>query len=303
MKNIPLVSILINNYNYGHFLTKAIDSTLTQTYHYFEVIVVDDGSTDNSQEIIKSYGSKIHPVIKENGGQASAFNIGFAHSKGDIICFLDSDDVFISTKLEKIVDIFNKNLDISWCFHSLKLVNKEHKSLGIDQNYTGESGIYDIRNDIRKGKLNGRLPFNSIDTSGLCYRRSLLEQLLPMPESIRITSDDYLKYAAFALSPGYALLEELSLQTIHDNNAYTLRKDKDKLRAKINIVTASLLKEKIPSIIKFTNNIFAWGLSIYHKTGETERETRLLIEKYFSDIKLTERIEITLRSFYYRHRN
>ena len=206
MKKPPFVSILINNYNYGHFLTKAIDSTLTQTYDYFEIIVVDDGSTDNSQEIIKSYGDKITPVLKENGGQASAFNAGFAHSKGNIICFLDADDVFVSTKLEKIVNTFNSNLEIDWCFHPLKFVDRKHKPLDINQRYTGESGIYDIRRDLERGKLNGRLPFNSIATSGLCYRRSLLEQLLPMPERIRITSDDYLKYAAFALSPGYALV-------------------------------------------------------------------------------------------------
>jgi glycosyltransferase involved in cell wall biosynthesis len=68
----PLVSILINNYNYGRFLTEAIDSALNQTYSNIEVIVVDDGSTDNSQEIIKSYQDKIIPILKPNGGQASA---------------------------------------------------------------------------------------------------------------------------------------------------------------------------------------------------------------------------------------
>jgi glycosyltransferase involved in cell wall biosynthesis len=70
MKDHPFVSILINNYNYGRFLQEAIDSALNQTYSPTEVIVVDDGSTDNSREIIASYGNKIIPVLKENGGQA-----------------------------------------------------------------------------------------------------------------------------------------------------------------------------------------------------------------------------------------
>ncbi|NEQ67311.1 MAG: glycosyltransferase, partial [Symploca sp. SIO2D2] len=65
MSNNPLVSILINNYNYGRFLSEAIDSALKQSYSNIEVIVVDDGSTDNSQEIIKSYGEKIVPILKQ----------------------------------------------------------------------------------------------------------------------------------------------------------------------------------------------------------------------------------------------
>ena len=64
----PLVTILINNYNYGRYLREAIDSALGQTYPFREVVVVDDGSTDNSRDIIRSYGSKILPILKENGG-------------------------------------------------------------------------------------------------------------------------------------------------------------------------------------------------------------------------------------------
>ena len=91
----PLVSILINNYNYAQYLSQAIDSALGQTYTNTEIIVVDDGSTDNSREIINSYGNQIISVLKENGGQASAINAGFAASKGDIICLLDADDIFL----------------------------------------------------------------------------------------------------------------------------------------------------------------------------------------------------------------
>ncbi len=83
--NKPLASILINNYNYGRFLHEAIDSALSQTYPHTEVIVVDDGSTDNSREIIASYEDQIIPVLKENGGQASALNAGFAASRGEIV--------------------------------------------------------------------------------------------------------------------------------------------------------------------------------------------------------------------------
>src|SRR5687768_4590814 len=106
MNQKPLVSIIINNYNYGRFLAEAIDSALAQTYQNCEVIVVDDGSTDNSRDIIEDYGSKLIPVLKKNGGQSSAFNQSFQVSTGSIICFLDSDDTLSSSAMEKVVDSF-----------------------------------------------------------------------------------------------------------------------------------------------------------------------------------------------------
>ena len=97
-----LASIVINNYNYGRFLPEAIESALGHTYPNTEVIVVDDGSTDNSREVISKYGSRVISVLKANGGQGSAFNAGFAASKGDLIFFLDSDDFFYPEKVASI---------------------------------------------------------------------------------------------------------------------------------------------------------------------------------------------------------
>src|ERR1700691_1036540 len=108
MNSKPLVSILINNYNYGRYIREAIESALTQTYTHTEIVVVDDGSTDNSFEVAASFGNRVRLVRKENGGQASAFNAGFAASRGEIICFLDSDDLFIPTKVGRVVEIFGR---------------------------------------------------------------------------------------------------------------------------------------------------------------------------------------------------
>ena len=89
MNSKPLVTILICNYNYGRFLAEAIESALAQTWKNIEVIVVDDGSTDESREILTKYKGKIRIILKENGGQASAFNAGIAKARGEIVCFLD----------------------------------------------------------------------------------------------------------------------------------------------------------------------------------------------------------------------
>ncbi|MGQ4648016.1 glycosyltransferase [Lyngbya aestuarii] len=298
MNSNPLVSILINNYNYARFLPEAIDSALNQTYSNIEVIVVDDGSTDDSRKIIKTYGDKIVPILKQNGGQASAFNAGFAASKGEIICFLDSDDIFKPGKVTDIVNIFAENQDAGWCFHALEFVGNNSQKF-VPETYNGVSGKYDIRSDIQRGKLNGKLPLAGTATSGVCLKRSLLQLILPMPEIIKITSDDYIKYTALGINQGYIKLEALALQRIHDSNAYTLRNDKQKLRAKIQVLTAYWMKANFPSLSTFTNNIFAAGMSIYWRNGGIESECQKLVKNYLSSTTFLEMFEIYVRAFYY----
>src|SRR6202167_4054060 len=93
----PLVSIIIDNFNYARFIRAAIDSALAQSYAQVEVIVVDDGSTDNSRDVISSYGNRVSAVFKPNGGHASAFNAGFRASRGSIVMFLDAYQALLPT--------------------------------------------------------------------------------------------------------------------------------------------------------------------------------------------------------------
>lgn len=110
------VSIIIPTYNYGIFIGDAIDSVLNQTFNDYEIIVVDDGSTDNTSDIINKYNDKISYLSKSNDGPASARNLGIKNSSGDYICFLDADDVFLPNKLEIQVElldtILNKNIGL-----------------------------------------------------------------------------------------------------------------------------------------------------------------------------------------------
>jgi glycosyltransferase involved in cell wall biosynthesis len=291
----PLVSILIDNYNYGRFLSEAIDSALNQTYPNIEVVVVDDGSTDNSRQIISAYGDRLIPVLKENGGQASAFNAGFAASSGEIICILDSDDSFLPEKVTEVVEVFSKHQDIGWCFHPLKLVETRTGAL-LKINPEGASRACDFRQQMRsKGKLRFRHPA----TSGLCFKRSLLQLILPMPEVIRITSDHYLKFMSSALSKGFFLAQGLAIQKVHGDNAFTLRSDKQQVGARVLVLTAYWLRNKLPAIAKFTNKMFATGLGIYQHNGGIETEYREIVRSYMSSVSLTEKLKINLRVLYH----
>ena len=289
----PLVSILINNYNYARFLHEAIDSALHQTYSHVEVIVVDDGSTDESREIIASYGSCIIPVLKENGGQASAFNAGFAQSKGDIICFLDSDDLYLDQKTDIVVNVFAQYNDIGSCFHPLKTVYKRSTSLTSERSSI-DTGLYrpgwhDFRMEMRRGDL----PYIATATSGLSFRRSLLEQILPMPEAEGVSlHDNYLKFTSLALGTTYFMNMELAVQRIHEDNLYTQRYDKQSLRARNLVLTAYWIHKRFPQLTSFANSLFLKGLIAYLQSGGIETRYRATVVNYLLSVPIYDKIKI-----------
>ena len=100
-----LVSVIIPVYNGDAFLTETIESVLKQTYLNFEIIVIDDGSTDKSSEICQSFGNSVSYFYQNNCGAGETRNNGFKKSNGDLIAFLDMDDYWLPTKLEKQVAV------------------------------------------------------------------------------------------------------------------------------------------------------------------------------------------------------
>jgi glycosyltransferase involved in cell wall biosynthesis len=312
MSERPLVSILINNYNYGKFLAEAIDSALAQTYDRCETIVVDDGSTDNSQEIIASYGDRIIPVFKTNGGQASAFNAGFAASSGDIICFLDADDIFLPEKAAAIAEVAIENPDIHWFYHSLQYQNEtdnfRRKAECTTQNKNSDQ-IWDLRSPLLKNRLRVKFPAIIPATSGICFSRSILEKMLPMPEAKGIAlNENYLKFLALALAPGMTIEQPLAVQRIHQLNAFTRQENQDLMAGRINSIDAYWIKINFPDLSGYANKLFASGLgqSWQHANKESEKENnpisvafRQVVEKYFSMLSPIEQLFVRLKAVFY----
>ena len=92
MNSLPKISVIICTYNHAQYIKKAIDSVLNQTYQDFEIIVVDDGSTDNTKNIVNHFGNSIKYIYQDNKGLASARNTGIHASKGEFVTFLDAED-------------------------------------------------------------------------------------------------------------------------------------------------------------------------------------------------------------------
>lgn len=212
--NDVLVTIIINNYNYADFIKDAIDSSLKQTYSNIEVIVVDDGSKDFSRKYINKYGDKIIPIFKKNGGQASAFNEGFKVAKGELVLFLDSDDYLLTNAVEKIVDVYKENKNISKIqFKLRRLVD------GILTDDTIPIYFEDENNEKIREQIIIRWGYNTPPTSGNVFISKFLHMIMPIPEEkYRICADEYLcMYAPFR-GDIYTINEVLGIYRIHGKN-------------------------------------------------------------------------------------
>ena len=210
-----MVSIVINNYNYGRFLRQSINSALSQTYPRTEVIVVDDGSTDDSREIIASYGERIVPVLKENGGQASAFNAGFTVSRGEVLIFLDADDLLLSEVAEKVIEVWRPGL--AKVQYLLEIIDDTGRRQGISIP-SGSMPSGDLRNLILSIGA-----YVSSPTSGNAFACHVLEQLLPMPErEWRISADGYLLHLSPFFGEVVSLSKVLGFYRVHHSNNYTM---------------------------------------------------------------------------------
>lgn len=120
----PLVSIIIPNFNYSQFVKSAVETALDQTYSNTEVIVVDDGSTDESLKVLQKFGNKIKLIRQEHGGPARARNRGIQEASGDYIAFLDADDLWKPRKIEKQLELFQTNSDLGLVYSGFQKVNR-----------------------------------------------------------------------------------------------------------------------------------------------------------------------------------
>jgi len=113
----PLVSVIVPTYNYGHYIADALESILAQTVRDFEVVVVDDGSTDNTREVVTRFTDpRVRLISRENGGTASARNLGRREARGEFIAWLDADDLWRPVFLERMLTVLGAEPDVGHCF-------------------------------------------------------------------------------------------------------------------------------------------------------------------------------------------
>lgn len=126
---MPRVSVIIPTYNRADLIGETIESVLNQTFDDFEIIIIDDGSTDSTKEVVRRFDGPIKYLYQENRGRSCARNKGFEASRGEYICFLDSDDLLDSCMLERQVSLLDSNNDLGFVFSDYQFINRAGEML------------------------------------------------------------------------------------------------------------------------------------------------------------------------------
>jgi glycosyltransferase involved in cell wall biosynthesis len=213
----PLVSALINNCNYADFVGEAIESCLAQTYPKVEVIVVDDGSTDGSREVLQRYADRIRAIFQPNGGQGAAVNTGIREARGEVLCLLDADDTWFPEKVASVVEKYRQG---PWGLVSHDLLMRGDRGVRVPEaTWSACTGVRLREGRVFADLVRERLVWAFSPTSGLSLPAALARRIGPLPErDWRNAVDTPIAYAAAYLGPVGAISTPLGHYRVHGRN-------------------------------------------------------------------------------------
>jgi glycosyltransferase involved in cell wall biosynthesis len=245
-KSAPLVSVVVDTYNHEAFIAEAITSVLEQEYQLgaVEVVVVDDGSRDGTAKQLSAFIDRVRIVRKENGGQASALNLGVSLARGEIIAFLDGDDWWHPRKLWAVVDYLLQNPAVGMVGHGIVEVAADGSKRTL---VPGGLTRFDLKSESGPAIFKRVTCF--LGTSRLTCRRSVLERLLPIPEALVIEADEYLFTLGGAVAEVAVLDEPLCYYRLHGQNLYQFE-DYDPARLKRKHSVVAKLADALPKSLR-----------------------------------------------------
>lgn len=212
---MSLVSVIIPCYNQGEFVCDSVNSVLNQVYQNFEIIIVDDGSDDEST-VIKLNNlnhKKIKVIHSENQGLSAARNRGFIEATGEYIQFLDADDIISPLKFEAQLDVFDQHQDTDVCYTNFRIYDIEKQSFVDiqDKMFLSEDPFMDFLFKWERGL--------SIPIHCAMFRKNLWESDLPFNEDLR-SREDWLMWCSLAVREVkfYFLDKEYAIYRHHKNN-------------------------------------------------------------------------------------
>lgn len=210
MTRKPTVSVIITNYNYADYVALAIESTLNQTCPPDEVIVVDDGSTDSSAEVIRRYQDRIRAIFQQNEGGRAAKNSALSHSQGELVIYLDADDLLYPTAVERVCKEFSPG--VAKVQYDLDIIDADGVPLGRRFcSFSGKLTPVDVQNDFRR-----RGTYLWPVTSGNAYARDFLIRVLPVP--LRVPHDGALNTIAPLYGEVVTIAEPQGQYRVHSRN-------------------------------------------------------------------------------------
>ena len=217
--SMPFVTVLIDTYNHRSFIEDAINSVLNQDFPASdtEILVVDDGSTDGTEEVVRKFAPSVRLLRKLNGGQASAFNAGIPEAHGEIVAFLDGDDWWAPRKLTAVIEAFASDKNVGLVGH------------GVTEVYPDGRQRTEVPREVSRFHINSveqaktfRMQRGFLGTSRMAYRRALLHRIGCVPEALTFEADEYLFTLAGLLADVVILRESFTFYRLHDRNLFQL---------------------------------------------------------------------------------
>jgi len=208
---VDLISVVIPNFNYAEYVAQAIESALSLDWPRVEVIVVDDGSTDDSREVIARFADRVTIIHQPNGGQIAACNAGFARSRGDVVVFLDADDLLHPSLMREVAQVWRSG--ISKVQVQMKVVDASGNATGavLPQFHVVPSSA-----DVKRWVMSSA-SYPTPPGSGNVYARSYLEKIFPLAGEDR-AADSYCLAAAPHLGDVVTIAKPLVSYRVHGRN-------------------------------------------------------------------------------------
>ena len=222
----PLITALVDTCNHERYIEQALVSVLEQGLSpaELEIVVVDDGSTDGTAGIIQKFAPRVKHVRKKNGGQASAFNAGFAEARGEIIAILDGDDWWAEGKLAAVTDALEKNPEVAAVGHGYYKFDETTRESVVCAPPTRR--IVKVSTAESARTANDAWPY--LLMGALTVRRRVLEWIMPVPEEMIFMADTAIQMAALVM--GVLVLEEpLFYYRYHSENLYATTSNRESM--------------------------------------------------------------------------
>jgi len=246
MKKLP-VTVLIDTYNHERFIEEAIVSVLEQDFPAteMEIVVVDDGSTDGTPEVVRKFAPRVRYVRKVNGGQASAFNFGIPLAQGGIIAFLDGDDWWAKVKLSKVMELLSSRPDIGVVGHGIYEVDSDTRHMSAT--LPARPGDIDLHGTTGAAFFRHMMCF--FGTSRVTIRKEVVRRALPIPQELVIEADEFMSTMSAAYSMAALIQEPLTFYRLHAGNLFQIRSSdtaKSRRIHQVIVALAKALEERLP---------------------------------------------------------
>ncbi|HKS95384.1 MAG TPA: glycosyltransferase family 2 protein [Terriglobia bacterium] len=213
----PFLSVLIDTYNHEKYIEQAMLSAVEQDFpaNEYEIVVVDDGSSDRTPDIVRKFEPRVRLLRKKNGGQASAYNFGASQLRGEAVAFLDGDDWFAPGKLGTVMEALEKHPEAAAVGHGFYEVKEQAGE--IEAHAARQTILLTLETPLAAHEALLAVPF--LHNAALTLRRRVLDRVIPIPEVLRFCADAPLAIAS--MSMGLLLLgRPLHYYRVHGNNLY-----------------------------------------------------------------------------------